>query len=48
MKKKIIIAEPTLLKYETQINVSQVATELILKRLKTGEYISQIKNSHFF
>jgi len=44
MKKKNIIAEPSLLNYETQISGSQVATELILKRLKTGEYISQIKN----
>ncbi len=46
MKKKNIIAEPTLLKYETHIDGSHMTAELILKRLKTGESISQIKKSY--
>ena len=46
MKKKNIIVEPTLLKYETQIDGSHVVADLILKRLKAGESIWQIKNSY--
>jgi|GEM_PF-103038 len=46
MKKKNIIAEPNLLKYETRIDGSRVVADLILKRLKAGDSILQIKNSY--